>query len=87
MPSRPLRHARAAATYRALRPEGELLCLAVATLIDRMTSAGISDERARAYIQDGWVRSGETVLTDPEAEQEAYFVIAPGVTQHQTESA
>lgn len=55
----------------------------MASLIERMTSAGISEDRARAYISDGWVRQGETVLTDPDAEQVEYFVIAPGVTQHQ----
>jgi hypothetical protein len=51
------------------------------TVIERMVSAGINRDRAAALIADGWVRTGDEVIRDPDAVVEKY-VLAPGVTEH-----
>lgn len=54
----------------------------MATILELMTNAGISEDRARNWIVTGWVRTGDQVITDPDEVVEKY-VLAPGVTQHQ----
>lgn len=51
------------------------------TVLERMAAAGIGEDRARTWIETGWVRTGERVITDP-SEVVDKFVIAPGITSH-----
>ena len=38
---------------------------ATATVLDRLTRSGITEERARHHLASGWVRIDDSVVTDP----------------------
>lgn len=47
------------------------------TILQRLTGAGIADDRVRAYLASGWVRAGDEVLTDPDTVVAGSYVLAP----------
>jgi hypothetical protein len=43
----------------------EATAVAQRTVLDRLLQSGIAEDRARAHIDDGWVRVDSVVVTDP----------------------
>lgn len=52
-------------------------------ILARMIATGISEDKARGYLRTQWVRSGEEIITDPEAVVVKYVLKPPPITEHE----
>ncbi|MCF7547341.1 hypothetical protein [Pseudonocardia sp. WMMC193] len=53
-----------------------------ATVLERMLAAKISEERAREYLRNQWVRHGDEIITDPDAVLPKYVIKPPPITEN-----
>lgn len=43
---------------------------------------GVSEDRGRDYLRTQWVRSGEKIITDPDAVVGKFVLKPPPITEH-----
>lgn len=52
-------------------------------ILARLIATGIDEDKARDYLRIQWVRSGEEIITDPEALVVKYVLKPPPITERE----